>query len=154
MTRHFTLQTTLLALCLLLSAAVRGAVVPVIITAGQSNTDGRVPSAEMPSYLSAYAETGIPNVHWSYGNYKGWPTGGVGVLTPFYPLSESGDVHRWAYDAVVYYHLSQHLNTGVTLYVIKESSGGSSIAPASSSSGDRHWSVDPTFLDTAGIRVE
>lgn len=151
MTRHFTLQTTLLALCLLLSAAVRGAVVPVIITAGQSNTDGRVPSAEMPSYLSAYAETGIPNVHWSYGNYKGWPTGGVGVFAPFYPLSESGDVHRWAYDAVVYYHLSQHLNTGVTLYVIKESSGGSSIAPASSSSGDRHWSVDPTFLDTAGI---
>ncbi len=44
------------------------AVVPVIITAGQSNTDGRVPSADMPAYLKAYAVTGMSNVLWSDGN--------------------------------------------------------------------------------------
>ena len=145
------MKKVLLGVMLMLAAGVRGAVVPVIITAGQSNTDGRVPSAEMPAYLSAYAQTGLPNVWWSYGNYKGWPTGGAGVFAPFYPLSESGDVHRWAYDAIVYYNLSQHLNDGVRLYVVKESSGGSSIAPASPTSGDRHWSVDAAFLDTAGV---
>ena len=135
-----------LSLCTLLAANV-----PVVIVAGQSNTDGRVPSADMPSYLSAYAETGMPNVVWSYGNSSGWSlTGGAGVFAPFYPMCESAnDRHRWAYDAVVYYNLAQHLNS--TLYVVKESAGGTSIAPESTSSGDRHWSVDAAFLDTAGV---
>ena len=125
--------------------------VPVIITAGQSNTDGRVPSADMPSYLSTYASTGMTGVYWSYGNSSGWSlTGGAGVFAPFYPMCESSnDRNRWAYDAVVYYNLAQHL-TG-DLYVIKESAGGTSIAPESTSSGNRHWSVNTAYLDTAGI---
>ena len=125
--------------------------VPVVIVAGQSNTDGRVPSADMPSYLSAYAGAGMPNVVWSYGNSGGWSlTGGAGVFAPFYPMCESAnDRNRWAYDAVVYYNLAQHLTS--TLYVVKESAGGTSIAPVSTSSGDRHWSVDAAFLDTAGV---
>lgn len=132
--------------------SVFAATVPVIITAGQSNTDGRVPSADMPSYLSAYADAGMSNVVWSYGNSGGWGwTGGPGVFQPFYPACESNnDRNRWAYDAVVYYNLGQHMSAP-KLYIIKESSGGTSIAPESTSSGNRHWSVDPAFLDTAGV---
>lgn len=136
---------------ILLTASLHAAVVPVIITAGQSNTDGRVPSADMPSYLSQYAASGMTDVLWSYGNSGGWTlTGDAGTFAPFYPSCESAnDRHRWAYDAVVYYNLAQHITP--TIYVIKQSAGGTSIAPASTSSGNRHWSVDPAFLDTAGI---
>lgn len=143
--------STFFALCILFFGTMIAANVPMVIVAGQSNTDGRVPSADMPSYLSAYAETGMPNVVWSYGNSSGWSlTGGAGVFALFYPKCESAnDRNRWAYDAVVYHNLSQHLNS--TLYVVKESAGGTSIAPASTSSGDRHWSVGAAFLDTAGI---
>ena len=127
------------------------ATVPVIITAGQSNTDGRVPSADMPSYLSAYKGTGMNNVVWSYGNSGGWSlTGGEGVFAPYYPMCESAnDRNRWAYDAVVYYNIAQKMSAE-KLYVIKHSAGGTSIAPGSTSSGNRHWSVDPNYLDTAG----
>ena len=130
------------------------ATVPVIITAGQSNTDGRVPSADMPSYLSAYSGTGMSNVVWSYGNSGGWSlTGGQGVFAPFYPMCESAnDRNRWAYDAVVYYNIAQKMSAE-KLYVIKHSAGGTSIAPASTSSGNRHWSVDPNYLDTAGVNA-
>ena len=143
--------STFFALCILFFGTMIAANVPVVIVAGQSNTDGRVPSADMPSYLSAYAETGMPNVVWSYGNSGGWSlTGGAGVFAPYFPMCESAnDRNRWAYDAVVYYNLSQHLNS--MLYVVKESAGGTSIAPASTSSGDRHWSVGAAFLDTAGV---
>jgi len=144
-------RSLLLTLVIAAAMTLKAAIVPVIITAGQSNTDGRVPSADMPSYLSRYASSGMPGVQWSYGNSSGWSlTGGAGVFAPYYPMCESAnDRHRWAYDAVVYYHLSQHLNS--TLYVVKESAGGTSIAPASTSSGNRHWSVDAAFLDTAGV---
>lgn len=144
-------KVTILFTSLLLAVSLHAAVVPVIITAGQSNTDGRVPSADMPSYLSQYAPSGMTDVLWSYGNSGGWTlTGGAGVFAPFYPSCESAnDRHRWAYDAVVYYNLAQHITP--TIYVIKQSAGGTSIAPASTSSGNRHWSVDPAFLDTAGI---
>lgn len=130
------------------------ATVPVIITAGQSNTDGRVPSADMPSYLSAYQATGMPHVVWSYGNSSGWSlTGGQGVFAPFYPMCESSnDRNRWAYDAVVYYNIGQKMSAE-KLYVIKHSAGGTSIAPESTSSGNRHWSVDQAYLDTAGNKA-
>lgn len=130
------------------------ATVPVIITAGQSNTDGRVPSADMPSYLSAYAGTGMSKVVWSYGNSGGWSlTGGQGVFAPYYPMCESAnDRNRWAYDAVVYYNIGQKMSAE-KLYVIKHSAGGTSIAPESTSSGNRHWSVDQAYLDTAGSKA-
>jgi len=150
MKKHIVILLSVISLQLSALAAT----VPVVITAGQSNTDGRVPSADMPSYLSAYQATGMSNVVWSYGNSGGWSlTGGQGVFAPFYPMCESAnDRNRWAYDAVVYYNLGQHLSVP-TLYVIKHSAGGTSIAPESTSSGNRHWSVDPAYLDTAGSRA-
>lgn len=130
--------------------------VPVIITAGQSNTDGRGTLATQPDYLrAAVGESGMAHVLWSYGNSTGWGyTGGLGAFAPFVPAAEGSNgttEGRWAYDAIVYYELAQHLAASHDLYIIKESAGGSSISPNCSSSGDRHWSVDPAYLDTAGI---
>lgn len=126
--------------------------VPVIITAGQSNTDGRCTQETQPSYLSAaIGETGMSRVLWSYGNSSGWSwTGGAGQFAPFIPRSESSSPGRWAYDAVAYYYLTEAMDAAHNLYVIKESAGGTSIAPGSTSSGDRHWSVDAEWLSTHG----
>ena len=128
--------------------------VPVIITAGQSNTDGRGKLETQPDYLTAaVGVTGMPRVFWSYGNSAGWEyTEGLGTFAPFVPAAEgSKGTGRWAYDAIVYYELAQHLAPAHNIYIIKESAGGSSISPVCNSSGDRHWSVDPSYLDTAGI---
>lgn len=130
--------------------------VPVIITAGQSNTDGRGKLETQPAYLTAaVGETGMERVFWSYGNSAGWNyTGGLGAFAPFVPAAEGSNgttLGRWAYDAIVYYELAQHLAPAHNVYIIKESAGGSSISPACNSSGNRHWSVDPAYLDTAGI---
>lgn len=130
--------------------------VPVIITAGQSNTDGRGTPATQPDYLrAAVGESGMSHVLWSYGNSTGWNyTGGLGQFAQFVPAAESSQgtsAGRWAYDAIVYYELAQHIAPAHDIYIIKESAGGSSISPSCTSSGDRHWSVEQAYLGTAGI---
>lgn len=133
-----------------------GKKVPVIITAGQSNTDGRGFGSNQPRVLKqAVGENGIQNVLWSYGNPSGWQhTGGLGKMVPFIPASESMtgvSVGRWGYDALVYLKVSETLKDGEKLYVIKESAGGSSLATGIYAAGGRRWCVDKAYLDTAGI---
>lgn len=134
----------------------QGIKVPVIITAGQSNTDGRGYQSNQPRALKqAVGENGVPNILWSYGNPSGWQhTGGLGNLVPFIPASESMtgvSVGRWGYDAMVYLNVAKTLSDDQKLFVIKESAGGSSLATGIYSAGGRRWCVEPTFLDTAGI---
>lgn len=120
------------------------ATVPVILTAGQSNTDGRAQNDSIPYYIKSQGSE-YPNVYWSYGNATNDKV--TGTFDKFWPACDAGD-GRWAYDAVVYYHLQKTLN-GSDLYVIKESKGNTAINTSCTSSNDKWWSADATWLSTA-----
>ena len=89
----------------------------VILTAGQSNTDGRVGNEELPGYIR---RDGYKYCQWSFGSGV---HSGNGEFKPFFPrIHSQNKPERWAYDAVVYYLLEQQLQR--PFYVIKESLGG------------------------------
>lgn len=140
-------NTTLIANFQVSSEPVELTKVPVILTAGQSNTDGRALNDSLPYYIKNQENSVYPNVYWSYGN------GGIdkttGTFDKYWPACDaSSDPARWAYDAVVYYHLQKTLN-GTPLYVIKESKGNTAINTAASSANNMWWSADETWLSTA-----
>lgn len=99
-----------------------------IICAGQSNADGRVPVAQLPSYISLPME----GCH-----FCNTPDG------VFRPLGEGYFSNgRWAFDLVTYHYVTQVDRQ--ELYVIKRTMGGTSIDPTGD--GDAHWTVDFTSL--------
>ena len=139
----------------LASLGASAATVPVILTAGQSNTDGRIPNADLPAYITSDS---YAHCQWSYCN--GTKDVTEGTFEKFWPRMSSSDSERWAYDAVTYYFLDKAL--GSDFYVIKQSYGGTSIDPNENCSGRKddsnnmipegsngfHWSADPTWLDS------
>lgn len=132
------MRKVLLSLSLFaLSLAVR-AQVPVVLVAGQSNTDGRVDNTELPEYIK---RDGYRYCLWSYGSGT---HSGEGRFEPFAPRNYSQKPERWAYDAVVYYELERLWQQ--PFYVIKESLGDTSIDPRCKSNSNMHWSADPDFL--------
>ena len=111
----------------------------VILTAGQSNTDGRVPNDELPQEIRANR---YRYCQWSFGSGS---VSGNGSFEPFYPRIVSPDnPDRYAYDAIVYYKVEQRLQR--PFYVIKESLGGTAIDLRCSSRDSMYWSADSTFL--------
>lgn len=111
----------------------------VIITAGQSNTDGRVMNNELPEYI---LRNKYKYCQWSYGS-SGESTNGKFEL--FWPrINHEKRPDRWAYDAVTYYELEQLLQED--FYVIKWSLGGTAIDTACGSSGRRYWTANPEWL--------
>ena len=110
------------------------AAVPVILTAGQSNADGRVPTDELPKYVR------YNYCQWSYGS--GDFLKATGVFKPFAPTvgrSTLGD--RWGFDAIVYYLLEQYWQQ--PFYVIKQTMGGTAIdTTCTKSTHGWFWSVD------------
>ncbi len=130
---------TVLFLCICVGLSARKKPVVVIITAGQSNTDGRVGNDELPDYIK---ERGYRHCWWSYGS--GAVSGG-GQFEKFWPrVAKTDNTERWGYDAVVYYLLDQQVKRD--FYVIKESLGGTAIDTACSSTNDMYWSASPAFL--------
>ena len=82
------------------SALAQQADVPVILTAGQSNADGRVQVAELPDYVH------YDYCLWSYGS--GDYLKATGDFKPFSPTVARKDLgDRWGFDAIVYYLLEQ-----------------------------------------------
>ena len=110
------------------------AAVPVILTVGQSNADGRVPTDELPKYVR------YNYCQWSYGS--GDFLKATGVFKPFAPTvgrSALGD--RWGFDAIVYYLLEQYWQQ--PFYVIKQTMGGTAIdTTCTKSTHGWFWSVD------------
>lgn len=131
--------------CSLNLVARNGQPVHVIITAGQSNTDGRTSNRDLPEYIKAFSSD---TVAYSEGAYKYChiaQNDAEGLFVPFWPrASRNGNNHLWAYDAVVYYELEQMLKE--KFYVIKWAVGGTSIAPSSHSPKGRYWSADAKWL--------
>lgn len=112
---------------------------PVFITAGQSNTDGRVRCDLLPYYIQ---QNKYDHCYWCYGSFGELQTDG---FEPFWPKSARKDIHdSWAYDAVTYYWLDKALNED--FYVIKMSLGGTAIDTCSESNGNMYWNADPEWL--------
>ncbi len=111
----------------------------VIITAGQSNTDGRVLNRELPDYIQQNKYT---YCHWCYGSAN-MPV--TGEFETFWPrMVHESRPERWAYDAVTYYWLEQDLQKD--FYVIKWSLGGTAIDTSCNSTSGKYWSANPEWL--------
>lgn len=111
----------------------------VIIVAGQSNTDGRVPVADLPEYIKSM---GIDSTGFAKGAYKYCKISQNrvdGKFVPFWPRR-----NRWGYDAVTYYLLEQLYQK--EFYVIKWAVGGTSITPENTDSRGGYWSATPEWL--------
>lgn len=131
-------------LCLLVLGflcAVAGAQEPahVIIVAGQSNTDGRVPVADLPEYIKSMGTDSTGFAKGAYKYCKISQNRVDGKFIPFWPRR-----NRWGYDAVTYYLLEQFYQKD--FYVIKWAVGGTSITPENTDSRGGYWSADPEWL--------
>ena len=120
----------------------------VIIIAGQSNTDGRVPVAQLPNYIKRHAnKQAVPE--YSEGAYpfcliaRNDPHG---HFKPYWPkaMRDQGDTNLWGYDAVAMYLLGEKLQK--PFYVVKWAVGGTSIEPCEDSYKGMYWSAKPEWL--------
>ena len=75
----------------------------VIITAGQSNTDGRVPNDRLPDYIKTMAtDTAFTTGAYKYCRIAQNRTDGK--FRPFWPKSKRrAKPNTWGYDAITYY---------------------------------------------------
>lgn len=114
--------------------------VPVILVAGQSNADGRVPMADFPKDIE------YRFCLWSYGS--GDFETATGQFTPYRPRVAKPKIEAsWGFDAVVYHKLEQLWQR--PFYVIKHTDGGTAIDPScKSSTHGLYWSADKAFLDS------
>ena len=130
-----------LFLCLCLGTNAQKMPVSVIITAGQSNTDGRVSNVDLPDYIK---QNGYKHCLWSYGSDT---ISGGGHFERFWPrVAKPDNKERWGYDAVVYYLIDQHAKRD--FYVIKESLGGTAIDTACVSTNEMYWNASPGYLSS------
>ena len=111
----------------------------VIITAGQSNTDGRVMNNSLPNYIQ---QNKYKHCLWCYGSAGKIQTNGFETFWP--RMVHPSRPGRWAYDAITYYWLEQALQKD--FYVIKWSLGGTAIDTGCSSTSGKYWSADPKWL--------
>lgn len=75
--------------------------VHVIITAGQSNTDGRTPNEDLPAYIKALATDTLTYTEGAYRYCQIAQNDGKGEFIPFWPRAKrSGKNNMWAFDAV------------------------------------------------------
>ena len=114
----------------------------VFITAGQSNTDGRVSNRLLPSYIKALSKDTSYNTG-SYRFCKVVQNNTSGRFEPYWPKGRiTGGL--WTYDAIIYYLLEQSLKED--FYVVKYAVGGTSIGYPDDSSKGRYWSANPRWL--------
>lgn len=134
----------ILAVCLYGQWGWAGEPVHVIITAGQSNTDGRVSNVYLPAYIKALATDTSAFGEGAYRHCKIAQNRVDGQFIPFWPQCTRGSAtNKWAYDAVTYYWLEQLWQED--FYVIKWAVGGTAIAPGNSPKG-QYWSADSAWL--------
>lgn len=117
----------------------------VIIVAGQSNTDGRVPNDRLPEYIKVMAkDTAFTQGAYNYCKISQNRTDGK--FRSFWPRSmRRAKTDTWGYDAVAYYWLEQLYQE--PFYVIKWAIGGTSITPSTNPEArGTYWSADPKWL--------
>ena len=111
--------------------------VPVILVAGQSNTDGRI----------AVSETAFPytlnHTLMSYCNGVDYTQEGNFTAYGTTPKSDSGE--RWGYDAIIYHKIQEQLGEQ-DYYVIKQSKGNTAINTMCAGNNEHWWSANPVWL--------
>lgn len=135
------MKRTILFITLICSLTAFGRKEPaiVILTAGQSNTDGRIMNTELPAEIQ---QNKYKYCQWSYGSGT---LSGNGDFKTFWPrMVHQRNPNRWAYDAIVYYKLEQ--GTQKPFYVIKESLGGTAIDTTCASSQEMYWNANSDYL--------
>lgn len=122
--------------------------VRVFITAGQSNTDGRVKNTLLPSYIKDFSsDTTYQTGAYRYAKIS--QNNNDGSFRPYWPKGRSTE-GLWTYDAVTYYGLEQVLQED--FYIVKWAVGGTSIGYPEGATKGRFWSADATWLDrTASV---
>ena len=120
----------------------------VIIIAGQSNTDGRVPVAQLPAYIKRYANRNA-TPQYSEGAYPYCLIARndiSGRFKPYWPCAvrDRGTNALWGYDAVAMFLIGEKLQQ--PFYVIKWAVGGTSIQHGNNPDKGRYWSADPQWL--------
>lgn len=100
----------------------------MFLTAGQSNTDGRVPAKDLPDFLKEPIRMCKISYHCGYNPER------AGRFYTFQAAAGGrGNSSRWTYDAVVYHHIAE--KSGIPFYVVKCSQGGTSLNPMADCSG-------------------
>lgn len=129
---------TLLALMATITTWAQTEPAPVFIVAGQSNTDGRAPSVDLPDYCT------YNYCQWCYDDGSHFRDGAFETYRPYNWVN--GGTEQFAYDAILYNYLQQAY--GRTFYVVKESLGGTAIDPScSNSNGGKFWSCNPAWYN-------
>lgn len=115
----------------------------VLITAGQSNTDGRISNKDLPAYIKAMATDTVDFLEGAYRYCKIAQNRNDGQFVSFFP---KGRITQglWAYDAVTYYLLERALQQD--FYVVKYAVGGTSIQYPNDTAKGRYWSANPAWL--------
>jgi len=130
----------LLSLMICISASAKRTI-PVFITAGQSNTDGRIGNELLPDYIQ---QNKYKHCYWCYNSGAHSMDGN---FERFWPrIINNNKPGRWTYDAVTYYWLEQSLKED--FYVIKESLGGTAIDLSCGSNQKMYWCASPEYLDS------
>lgn len=130
----------LLTLMISFSASAKKTI-PVFITAGQSNTDGRIGNELLPDYIQ---QNKYKHCYWCYNSGAHSMNGQFELFWP--RIINKNKPGRWTYDAVTYYWLEQSLKED--FYVIKESLGGTAIDLSCGSNQKMYWCASPAYLDS------
>ena len=115
----------------------------VFITAGQSNTDGRVRNIDLPDYIKIHSTDTVNYTSGEYPYCRIIQNSTDGKFKPFWPKGRLKD-GLWAYDAVTYKMIENALNE--PFYVIKWAVGGTSIALPVDTVRGKYWSADKEWL--------
>lgn len=128
-------------LCWTISFAVVNAKEPVtvILTAGQSNIDGRILNELLPAYIQANK---YKYCYWMYGSEGQLMTDEFELFWP--KINNPAQSDKWAFDAVTYYFLEQAIQK--PFYVVKWSLGGTAIDTGCRSNSEKYWNASSEFL--------
>lgn len=110
-----------------------------IITAGQSNAEGRSAYADLPAGFV----NPNPNVHYSDNTN--------GTFTDF-QVTQGGSGNDWGFDAITYDALTSPTYGRMDgIYVMKKAVGGTSISK--DGGGSKHWTADYEWLSSASASL-
>lgn len=115
----------------------------VFITAGQSNTDGRVKNTLLPDYIKTFSTDKENFSKGAYQYCKISQNRNDGTFLPYWPKARMYDA-LWTYDAVTYLKIEQAIRED--FFVIKYAVGGTSIGMPNDTAKGRYWSANEEWL--------
>ncbi|MDR1672916.1 MAG: alpha-galactosidase [Bacteroidales bacterium] len=115
----------------------------VIITAGQSSTDGRISNKLLHDYIKSMATDTVDLAEGAYKHCKISQNRNDGKFVPYFPKNRSAK-NIWMYDDVTYYLLNSLLRED--FYLVEYAVGGTSIQYPNDTAKGCFWSANPDWL--------